>query len=401
MEVLILSCGTGGGHDSAGAAVAEEVKRRGHHAVMLNPYTLHSDQTADRINRAYLFLAQKAPGMFGAVYGAGELYRRLPFRSPVYFANRAMVPVLRKYLEEHHVDVILTPHLFPAEILTNMKQEGFPTPAFIFIATDYSCIPFTEETDCDAYVIPSADLTEVFADYGLPRERLYPLGIPVQDRFRQGRGGAEARAEAQAEAWARLGLESDRKYILAAGGSMGGGSIRRAVHILMKEAAGRSDVGLIVICGNNRRLYEELSREALPGMRVTGFTSDMADYMKAADVFVTKPGGLSSTEAAACGLPIVHVAAIPGCETHNARYFSSHGMSRVCRTTESGLRSVFEILDDRRLREEMVRKQQEQIHQDAAARICSLAERMSLGRRGTVPEIEPEQAGGMKAALGR
>lgn len=393
MDALILSCGTGGGHDSAGIALAEELAGRGHHTVMLNPYTLHSDRTADWINRVYLLLAQKAPGAFGALYGAGELYRRLPFRSPVYFANRAMVPVMQDYLKNNHFDVIITPHLFPAEILTNMKREGLCTPAVVFVATDYICIPFTEETDCDAYVVPSAELSGVFADYGLPRERLYPFGIPVQRRFRQ--------KESREEVRARLGLDPDKKYILAAGGSMGGGSIRRAIRILKEETAGRRDIELIAICGSNRRLYEELSAEELPGMRVIGYTRDMADYMKAADVFVTKPGGLSSTEAAACGVPIVHVAAIPGCETCNARYFSSHGMSRACRTTKDGLRSIFEILDHEEIRAEMIRKQQEQVHQDAAAQICGLAERLSLRRRGSVPGMETERAGGMAAALER
>lgn len=399
MEVLILSCGTGGGHNSAGTAVAEELTRRGHHAVMLNPYTLHSDRTADWINRLYLFLAQKAPGVFGAVYGLGELYRRLPFRSPVYFANRAMVPIMREYLEKHHFDVIITPHLFPAEILTNMKQEGLCAPAAIFVATDYICIPFTEETDCDAYVIPSAELAEVFAGYGLPRGRLHPLGIPVQSCFRLNGSRAEERAEARK----RLGLLPDRKYILAAGGSMGGGSIRRAVRLLMKETAERKDTELIVVCGHNRRLYEELSAEAQkrPGVRVVGFTRDMADYMKAADVFVTKPGGLSSTEAASCGVPLVHVAAIPGCETYNARYFSSHGMSRACRTSRNELRAVFDLLEDEQFCSEMIQRQQEQIYPDAAAQICGLAESLSLRRWDTASDMEENQAGGIKAVLGR
>ena len=423
MEVLILSCGTGGGHNSAGTAVAEEVTRRGHHAVMLNPYTLHSDRTADWINRLYLFLAQKAPGVFGAVYGLGELYRRLPFRSPVYFANRAMAPMMREYLEKNRFDVIITPHLFPAEILTNMKHEGLCTPAVIFVATDYICIPFTEETDCDAYVIPSAELAEVFAGYGLPRRRLYPLGIPVQSCFRQNGIRAEERAEIRAgertqkqmevctgeraeermEARKRLGLLPDRKYILVAGGSMGGGSIRRAVQILMKETAARKDTELIVVCGHNRRLYEELSAQGQKrsGVRVVGFIRDMADYMKAADVFVTKPGGLSSTEAASCGVPLVHVAAIPGCETYNARYFSSHGMSRACRTSKNGLRAVFDLLDDEQLRSEMIRRQQEQIHPDAAVQICGLAESLSLRRWDAASDMEEKQTGGIKAVLGR
>ena len=83
-----------------------------------------------------------------------------------------------------------------------MKHKGLCPPKTIFIATDYTCIPFTEETECDAYVIPAAELAESFTGRGLPAEKLYPLGIPVHKCFSQGESRSEARA--------RLGLDPDR-----------------------------------------------------------------------------------------------------------------------------------------------------------------------------------------------
>ena len=160
MEALILSCGTGGGHNAAGAAICEELTRRGHHAQMLNPYTLKSQRLADNIDQTYVKIAQRAPGMFGFAYQLGDLYRRLPWRSPVYLVNRKMAPVLARYLADHPADVIIMPHLYPAEIITAMREQGFNTPPSIFVATDYSCIPFTEETQCDAYVIAAKELTQ-------------------------------------------------------------------------------------------------------------------------------------------------------------------------------------------------------------------------------------------------
>ena len=94
MEVLILSCGTGGGHNAAGDAVAEELRRRGHRTTILNPYTLYSEDLAERINNLYIKTVQKAPTIFGAVYEAGQIYRRMRVRSPVYFANRGMIPFM-------------------------------------------------------------------------------------------------------------------------------------------------------------------------------------------------------------------------------------------------------------------------------------------------------------------
>ena len=65
---------------------------------------------------------------------------------------------MEEYLSRNHFDIIITTHLFPAEILTCMKQKGIHIPKTVFIATDYTCIPFTEETECDAYIIPSDKL---------------------------------------------------------------------------------------------------------------------------------------------------------------------------------------------------------------------------------------------------
>ena len=90
MDALILSCGTGGGHDSAAKAIVEELHMRGHHAVMLNPYTLRSQSLARRINGAYISMVQNTPRLFGAVYTAGELYRKLPIRARVELIQAAI-----------------------------------------------------------------------------------------------------------------------------------------------------------------------------------------------------------------------------------------------------------------------------------------------------------------------
>lgn len=369
MDALILSCGTGGGHDSAARAVLEEMERRGHRAVMLNPYTLKSGQLAEDINKVYITIARDAPRAFGTVYKLGDLYRRLPFRSPVYFANRRMNEVLRQYLEEHHFDVIVMTHVFPAEILTNMKRHGMEVPKTIFVATDYVCTPFTEETECDAYVIPARDLADDFVGRGIPREKIYPYGIPTKKDF--------AVREFRPDIKRRLGLDADKQHILITGGSMGGGKIEKAINKLLGYFAGRDDVELIVVCGSNKGLYDKLTSQTSGGMKVIGYTDDMASYIKASDLFITKPGGLSSTEAAVSGVPILHTQPIPGCESFNANYFSTRGMSISGDITDEMLRRIDVILTDSRVRSAMILSQKRYIDPMAASRICALAELMA------------------------
>lgn len=107
------------------------------------------------------------------------------------------------------------------------------------------------------------------------------------------------------------------------------------------------------------------------------YTNRMADYMRASNLFVTKPGGLSSTEAAVCNIPILHTATIPGCESYNADYFGSHGMSLSGELTEDMLAQIDRVLNDETTSQKMIQCQREWINPNAAADICDLAEQLA------------------------
>ena len=360
----MLTCGTGGGHNTACAAVAEAMAARGHAVTTLNPYTLKNDQVAEVIDKAYILLAQKAPNAFGAAYKLGDVYRKLPFPSPVYQLNRQMEPVLERYIEEHHFDAVVTTHLFPAEILTSMKRRKTSVPRTYFIATDYACIPFTEETDLDRYIIPAKELTAEFMGRGIDRERIRPLGIPVRPPFYQ-REDRDAVRE-------RLGLPADRKIILVAGGSIGAGHIQQVVGILLDRYGPSADI--IVVCGSNRDLEEDLRAAFGQRCTVLGFTDQMADYMKACDLYLSRPGGLSSTEAAVVGTALVHITPIPGCETSNMHFFAQNGMSLAVNAPEHELTDACDRLLEEGARERMIECQHRVIPNHAAGDICALLE---------------------------
>lgn len=369
MDALILSCGTGGGHNAAGRAVRDELLRRGHHTVMMNPYSLSSDRLVEKIDNTYISIAQKAPTAFGAAYAGAELYRKLPFNSPVYFANGKMTELMQEYLAENHFDIVIMPHLFPAEIFTNMKRQGMDIPKTMFIATDYTCIPFTEESECDAYIIPAEEFRKEFEDRGIPSEKIFPLGIPVHYSFSEPLSAEESKKE--------LGLEKGKRYLLISGGSIGAGKIEKSLDMLYNCFNEDESVRIIVICGNNRKLYERLQEVYGSRMMIIGQTDKMALYLRASDLYITKPGGLSSTEAAVMGVPTFHLPGIPGCETHNIRYFTESGMSREIKFTKENMAEVIDLMNNRAAREEMVKRQHERIPADAAAKICDLAYAMA------------------------
>ncbi len=368
MEVLILSCGMGGGHNSAGQAVAEELRRRGHEVMFLNAYDLKGKKTASVINNLYICIAQRVPRLFGVIYFLGDAYRRLPIHSPVYWANGKMAKYLEPLLQSHRFDAIVATHTFPAQTLTKMKREGKTLPPTFFVATDYTCTPFEEESDCDYTVIPSPELRDEFCRYGFDGSRILSFGIPVRAEF--------AAEESRAEARRKLGWEENQFVMLLSGGSIGAGKIAASIAALRPFLAEDETRRLIVICGNNRRLYERLRKQCAGCGRITVIerTEQMADFMHGCDVFISKPGGLSSTEAAAAGVPLIHISPIPGCETRNFRFFADHGMSIPVRSPRRELRKAVETLCSPTAADAMRQAQRDNLDRFSTARLCDLIE---------------------------
>ncbi len=377
MNVLVLTCGTGGGHNSAAAAIQEEFLRRGHEAALLNPLALCGGKVAQRVDNAYISVAQAAPGGFGAIYAIGNAYRRLPWRSPVYFANALAAEALEEYLRTNPVDAIVMTHLFPAEMLTCLRSRGKAVPKTIFVTTDYTCIPFMEETDCDAYVTPSPMLTGEFVARGIPQERICPLGIPVRRSFH-----TELTREQAKEA---LKLPADKRYLLVSGGSIGAGKLEKTIDLLCSITAGM-DFRLIVICGSNTSVCKHLEKRHGSQVQLIGKTDRMAEYLRACDLYFTKPGGLSTTEAAVMEAPLALLPPIPGCETRNRAFFTQTGMAIQADPSPKALENVLSLLRQPEKLEHMRWCQRSIIPKDAAQRICDLAAAMTAEKNGSLQE---------------
>ncbi len=350
----------------AGKAIAEEMKRRGHFVTFMDPYQLVGKNTADHVGNLYIKLVQHSPRLFGCLYALGEFYRKFPIHSPVYWVNGKMAGVMQRYLDEHPYDCIIMTHMYPAHILDHLDKTLLPKT--VLVATDYTCIPFMEETDCDYYVVPAADLSEEFSLRGIPEERILPYGIPVRKEFSADYGKDEARV--------RLGFKQDEEYILLSGGSIGAGQISKTVRILERFLQKNANCHLLIVCGKNRRLYERLKRKyaGKEQIRVMESTTRMAEYMKACDLFITKPGGLSSTEAAASRTPLIHISPIPGCEQRNAYYFLAHGMSVLAKDPKKELLSALYELQQDSCFQSMMWAQKCCVDSYAAEKLCEFVE---------------------------
>jgi processive 1,2-diacylglycerol beta-glucosyltransferase len=367
MKVLILSCNTGGGHNAAAQAIAEAIREHGDCAEVLDYLCLAGNGVSKLVGDGYVEVVKKAPAVFGMAYKLGMAVSKMMKKSPVYYANARMARYLEEYLQKNPVDAIVMPHLYPAETITYMRRNGVVLPFTVVVMTDYTCIPFWEETDCDYYITPHKKLHPEIVKRGIPEYKLKAFGIPVSGKCRKYIPKEQARS--------MLGLEQKKKYFLLAAGSMGTKAI---VHILELLLAMQSkNENLVVICGSNQKLKKKLQKKYKnrKEVMVVGYTKKMPIYLKACDVIFTKPGGLTSTEAAVSGIPIVHIRPIPGCETENRRFFQKSGMSVSRKTAIGQVVSGVRLMHDEKKVKRMLEAQKREINPDASEELyCFLKE---------------------------
>lgn len=336
---------------------------------MLDIMMLSGKRTSRLVGGSYVGIVQYAPWFFNMLYKAGGKISSARRRSPVYYTNALMAKHLYRYLEDNEFDVIVTPHLFAAETLTFMKQKGLLRQKTVSVITDYTCIPFWEETNCDWYILPHEDLIGEYVLRGLPPRKLLPYGIPVRPAFLEETDAIEAKRQ--------CGLSPEGRAYLVMGGSMGFGEIQLFVtelaHIKTAEES------IVILCGNNLQLENKLRRmfARVHGIRVLGFTNQVSLYMDACDVVFTKPGGLTSTEAAVKQIPIVHTKPIPGCETANLQFFTARGMSVTADGIEKQAALGRELLRSTEKAKRMKQSQAKNSKPQASLQIVRLLERIT------------------------
>lgn len=368
MKVLILSCNTGEGHNAAGRAMKERIEYEGHQASMLDIMMLGGKKTSRIVGGLYVKIARDFPHFFGFIYRIGGLISSARHKSPVYYANALLAKPLKKYLEEHETDVIVMPHLYPAETVTYMKRKGMLTAKTVAIATDYTCIPFWEETECDCYILPNEDLMDENESRGMDRSRMFPYGIPVSMTFAEKKDKTEAKK--------RLKLPADKPMYLVMSGSMGFGKIHLFAYELAKKCVNGESI--VIICGNNNKMRRTLHGiyKGNENVHVVGFTSHVSEYMDACDVVYTKPGGLTSTEALVKNVPIVHTVPIPGCETRNMEFFTSRGISVASEKIHTQVAQGRTLVEDEQIRNGMLSAQHRYAKPNASGDIFRLLLRL-------------------------
>lgn len=360
MRVLILSANTGGGHNSAAKSIGEALTEYGATYEIVDSLGFLSDAASQVLSHGHNYLYRYFPQLFGLGYRFEENHSsRLMYESMALGAKK-----LCAYLAENAWDAIVCTHLFASIMVTEAKRKYGLSVQDYFVATDYTCYPGMDTVEPYCCCIPHESLREEYVSVGIPDACIFPTGIPVGKAFTQTISKAEARK--------RLHLPVEGRVVLLCFGSGGYGAIEKLAPEF--SAMLPQDTTLVIICGHNARAYRHLKEVENERLVVVGFTKRIADYMAAADIGVSKPGGLSTTEMLAMGLPMVLFLAIPGCESHNLTFFERLGVAVACRTWEETIAATVNLLRQPEKMMQMCQRMQNKGYgngaQRLAARIC-------------------------------
>lgn len=363
MKALILSCNTGTGHNACAAAVREAMLARGVPCDVRDGLGFVSGLVSRAVSAGHVCFYRYLPGLYGRAYRLAERRVKTDGGDSATFRFMGLgAKRLRACIERGGYTHVICTHLFPAMMLTGMQRRD-PLPIrTAFIATDYTASPGYECVGLDWCFVPEPGLIPRFVRPDMPAERIVGCGIPVRRDF-QGAGDRVAARQA-------LGLDPDRRHLLVMSGSMGCGPLAQALEQLKARLS--DSVEISVICGTNRRLYRQLDRRfgGVENIHLHGMVEHISPFMDSADLYLTKPGGLSVSEALSKGLPMVLLMAVEGCETYNMRYCVELGAAKAARTAPEAAGVCAALLRDDAALEAMRRSMAGLFQPPAAEVVC-------------------------------
>jgi processive 1,2-diacylglycerol beta-glucosyltransferase len=322
MRVLVLSASYGSGHYVAALSVAAALEREGATVVVRDHFRDFVHPRFAQVTRTlYTWVLRHVPLAWAAAY---ELADRMAVDSALSFGvTRVGLARLARHLADESPDAVVTVHATPAVVMSTLVAEGRRVPPHTTVVTDFVAHAQWMAPRIDRYCVPASEVAHEFVARGIPAERVVVTGVPVRPEF-------DERVD-QLEARRTLGLRRDAPVVLAMAGSEGG--LGRLGGVL--DALGRLErpAQAVVVAGRDTRLAQRLARAARGrDVRVLSWASGVRGLMAAADLLVTKAGGMTLAEAIATGLPVVTYGSLPGQERRNERFATRAGIALAARS---------------------------------------------------------------------
>jgi processive 1,2-diacylglycerol beta-glucosyltransferase len=362
VRVLILTASYGSGHNAAARSLAAVFAAAGAEVSVIDHFRDLVHPAFDRVSRAaYAWILRRAPASWGLAYGIGDRLSsdsRWAFGVPCLGTSR-----LGDLLEATVPDAVVSVHATPAIALSTLAREGRRIPPHTTVVTDFVAHSQWIAPCVDRYCVAAHEVKHEFVSRGIAPDRVVVTGVPVP-------AGFETPVDQLA---ARRGLElsPDLPVVLAMAGAQGSfGRLRDVAEALLDL---RAPAQALVVSGHDAELADRIGRlTAGRAIRVFGFVDDVRPLMAAADLLVTKAGGMTLAEAMAAELPILTYGSLPGQERRNERFASRAGIALVARRRRELGRVLERALSEPKLLDRLRGQIRLVRRPDAARHIASL-----------------------------
>jgi processive 1,2-diacylglycerol beta-glucosyltransferase len=342
-RILILSASAGTGHVRAAAAL--EKAFRGIPDVgevrSIDALKYTNRLFRDFYSKLYTQLVEKAPAFLGWWYKTSdEPWKTDKMR---HMLDRLNTAPLVKQITEFNPDITVCTHFLPATLISYLISEKKLQARLSIVVTDLDFHAMWLSKTFHRYFVALEETKIHLRKLGLPEDRITISGIPIDSDFRS------CSSDEQREIRIGMGLDPDLPVILVSAGALG---VSPAETILESLFELNRPVQIVLIAGRNEELKQELEQlgasapSPMIRVKVIGYTEEMHRWMAAATLMIGKPGGLTISEAMACGLPMVIVSPIPGQEERNSDHLLEKGMAIKCNEFTTLSHKVGRLLDD-------------------------------------------------------
>ena len=315
-RILILSAAVGAGHMRAAQAVELAMRQLAPEATIKNVDILQLTNAAFRrlYGKAYLDLVNRAPHVLGYIY---DLMDRPTW--PGHRGDRLRLAVEKlnlhrfmRFLEAEPCDVVINTHFLPAEIIASLRKKERLTVPQVTVTTDFETHRLWVNQPCDHYYTATEEGALYLHHWGVPSTDTTVTGIPIHPVFCEPKDAATCRAT--------HGLADNLPVVLQLAGGFGVGPIEKIYRAILDV---QPPLQVVVIAGRNETVRAKLETITPPlrhRCKILGFTDQIDELMGAADLVVSKPGGLTTSETLARGAAMVIVNPIPGQESRNSDF---------------------------------------------------------------------------------
>jgi len=323
MKIIVTYASAGAGHLKAAEAVYNYIKLQDKdvRVELVDVLSKANYLFRNTYTKGYSFVITHLPWIWAFLFWITHFK---PFRSiikyPTLIADYINVKPFADFLIREDPDIIVSAHFLSSEIAAFLKRSKKINSKIITIVTDFMVHPFWLSEGTDMYIAASEFTKNELIREGISEDKINVLGIPIHTKFlvRYPRNIL----------CKKFGIVDGKFTVLIITGSFGIGPIEDIVAELYQE------VQILVVCANNQKLYDRLKSKNYPNVKIFGFVDNINELMGVADVIITKPGGMSISEALSMDLIPIFISAIPGQEKGNITALRHYGIAIEARHIE-------------------------------------------------------------------